>query len=240
MLPQSTRWGIKVALVYLAPPFFNTLSLPTNMPPQPYRPGDIVRILASVNKTLRGFFFDNSHLSTISGVTEPHESKIPPLNRGKFKGYPVRPGVILDVHPDYATVAMFTSLHVEAPSDVKGLLRHVVAAIHPANHKRDAAASGWLHTLAVHPTWHTSGGAKHTLCLCIRHQVPINGLKPWSWKEELASVEEDPKMYGADFRALQQLCERNERLRGLFVSEMRWLFEDDDVVKRFNRVHKGA
>ena len=44
----------------------------------------------------------------------------------------------------------------------------------------------------------------------------------------------------ADFRALQQLCERNERLRGLFVSEMRWLFEDDDVVKWLNRVHRDA
>ena len=42
-------------------------------------------------------------------------------------------------------------------------------------------------------------------------------------------------MCRGDFRVLQQLCERNERLRGLFVSEIRWLFEElslDDILKR--------
>jgi hypothetical protein len=141
------------------------------------------------------------------------------------------------VFPDYAHVAVFTTLKGKGLSNINGLLRHITAAIHPANHKRGAAASGWIHTLVVYPTWRTPEAAKHSLCLCLKHQVPIKDLKPWSWKDEPAFGREKPRMCRGDFRVLQQLCERNERLRGLFASEIRWLFEElslDDVLKRCN------
>jgi len=50
-------------------------------------------------------------------------------------------------------------------------------------------------------------------------------------------------MCKGDFRVLQKLCERNERLRGLFASEMGWLFEElslDDLLKRYDRMRKNV
>lgn len=213
------------------------------MPPSPCRQRDIVRILASVDKTLHNFFYDNSRISAISGIAGTNKSSTPAPNassspnRDKSKGGPIRPGVVLDMFPesDYAHVAVFTTLRGKTISEINGLLRHIVAAIHPVNHKTDAAASGWIHTLAVYPTWRTPEAAKYSLCLCIKHQVPINELKPWSWEDEPAPGGERFTMCKGDFRVLQQLCERNERLRGLFASEMRWLLEElslDDILKR--------
>jgi len=214
------------------------------MPPSPR---DVVRVLASVDRTLHNFFYDNSrlsHLSTIPGITRTKKSSTPapdvssPPNRDQPKCGPVRPGVVLEVFPDYAHVAVFTTLKGKGLSDINGLLRHIIATVHPANpanHKRDPAASGWIHTLAVYPTWHTPETAKQSICLCLKHRVPIDELKPWSWKDGPASGGEKFKMCRGDFRVLQQLCERNERLRGLFVSEIRWLFEElslDDILKR--------
>lgn len=213
-------------------------SLSTNMPPSPR---DIVRVLASVDRTLHNFFYDNSRLSAVSGITGTKKSSTPapnvstPPNRDRSKGGPVRPGVVLDVFPDYAHVAVFTTLKGKGLSDIDGLLRHISAAIHPINYRRDPAAFGWIPTLAVYPTWHTPEAAKHSLCLCIKHRVPINELKPWSWKDEPALGGEKFVMCRGDFRVLQLLCERNERLRGLFASDIRWLFEElslDDFLKR--------
>ena len=48
-------------------------------------------------------------------------------------------------------------------------------------------------------------------------------------------------MCSGDFRILQQLCERNERLRGLFKSEIRWIFEElslDDIVNQCDWMSK--
>jgi len=208
------------------------------MPSLPHQPRDIVRVLASVDRTLHTFFYDNSNLSTAYRITKKNglSSPVPPPGHIRPKGIPVRPGVVLDVSPDYATVAMFTTLKGKALSEIKGLLRPVVAAILPVNHKHDPAALGGLHALAVHPTWRIPGAAKHSLCLCLKHRIPINEVKPWNWKGEPAVVGEKPRMCKADFRLLQHLCERNERLRGLFVSEIRWLFEElslEDLAKRY-------
>jgi len=206
----------------------------------PPQPRDIVRLLGSVDRTLYTFY-DNSNLSTTSGITKtkrlstltPDVSSPPHPN--KPKSAPARPGVVLDVSSDYATVAMFTTLQGKAPSDIKGLLRPIIAAILPVNDKHDAAASGGLPTFAVHPTWHVSGAAKPSLCqlcLCLKHRIPINELELWKHR---GGPGERFKMLKADFKLLQRLCERNEHLRGLFASEIRWLFEElslDDFVKR--------
>jgi hypothetical protein len=214
------------------------------MPPLPYRPRDIVRVPASVNQTLHTFFHNNSHLPTISGITQAKKSSTPAPDVSPSSGHnqpksvPVRPGVILDVSPDHATIAMFTTLNGATPSDIKGLLRLIIAAILPVNGKRDPTASDGLPTFAVHPTWRVLGDAEPSLsqlCLCLKHRVPINELEPWSWKDEPNMVGERFKMCRADFKALQQLCERNEHLRGLFASEISWLFQElrlDDIVKR--------
>ena len=232
---------IKGTLVRLASSSTNTQPHSTTMPPSPYQPRDIVRVLASVNHTLHAFFYDNSRLSTTPGSTKTNKSGTPtpetfsPPSRNRPKSVRARPGVIIDLAPDYATVAMFTTLRGTAPSDVKGLLRSIIATIIPANIKRDLATSGGLPAFAVHPTWHTQGAAKHSLCLCLKHQVPIKELKPWSQKRKPAMAGERFQMRSTDLRLLQQLCERNERLRGLFTSEIRWLFEElslDDFVKR--------
>lgn len=211
------------------------------MSPSPYQPRDIVRVLASVDRTLHTFFYDNSHLPTISRDTgakklntQAPETDTPPSCTKPKRG-PPRPGVVLSVSPDYATVALFTTLHGKPLSEIKGLLRPIVATILPVNHKRDAAAPGWLQTLAVHPTWHAPEVAKQTLCLCLKHQVLISELKQLSWKGESTMVGERFRMCRGDFRLLQQLCERNERLRGLFVSDIRWMLEVlslDDLVTR--------
>ena len=116
---------------------------------------------------------------------------------------------------------MFTTLQGKAPSDIKGLLRPVIAAILPVNNKRDATASGGLPTFAVYPTWHVPGVGRHSFCLCVKHQVPISELGPWNCEGESAVVAERFKMCRPDFKSLQQLCERNERLRGLVTSEIR-------------------
>ena len=190
---------------------------------------------------LHSFFYDNSRVSTTSGSTEMNKSNRPapetfsPPSRNKPRSVPARPGVILDVSPNYATVAMFTTLQGKALSDIKGILRSVIAAVLPVNNRRNAAASSELPAFAVHPTWHIPGATKHSLCLCLKHQVPINELRPWSHKHEPAMVGEKFRMCKTDFKSLRQLCERNERLRGLFASEIRWLFQElslDDFVKR--------
>jgi len=44
-------------------------------------------------------------------------------------------------------------------------------------------------------------------------------------------------MCKGDFKLLQQLCERNEGLRGLFASKVGWLFEElnlGDFVKWYS------
>lgn len=219
------------------------------MPPSPYRPRDVVRVLASVDRTLHNFFYDNSRLPTIFGIAGTKKSSTPTPgvsslpNHGKSKGGSVRPGVVLDVFPDHAHIAVFTTLKGKALSDIHGILRHIIAVIHPSNHKSDAASFGWVHTLAVYPTWQIPEAAKHSLCICLKHRVPINELKLWSWKDELASGEAKFKMCKGDFRVLQQLCERNERLCGLFASELGWLFEElslDDVLKRHDRMRKNV
>jgi len=211
------------------------------MPPLPYQPREIVGAAISVNNALRAFFYDNSHLSTISGITHANKSNTPAPNAfplpscKELKDGPIRPGVVLDVTPDFATLAMFTTLHGKALSDIRGLLRTIVAPIHPVNAKRDPAASDGLQLLAVHPTWCVPEAGKQTLCLCLKHRVPIDELKPWSWKGEPAIGVEKFVMCRPDFKLLQELCERNERLRGLFASEIRRLVEElnlDDVVKR--------
>ena len=116
---------------------------------------------------------------------------------------------------------MFTTLQGKAPSDIKGLLRPIIAAVLAANSKCGAAASGGLPMIAVHPTWRVSGAAKHSLCLCLKHRVPVNELKPWNHKDEPTMAGEMFKVCEADFGLLLQLCERNERSRGLFASEIK-------------------
>ncbi|KAF9649834.1 hypothetical protein BDM02DRAFT_3113063 [Thelephora ganbajun] len=211
------------------------------MPPLPYQPREIVRIPASVNRALYDFFYNNSHLSANSEITGSNQANTQapdPLSspsREQSKGGPERPGVVLDASHDYATVAMFTTLQGKGLSEVKGVLRPIIAAILPVNHKLDAAAPGWLHTLAVHPTWRVPEVAQHSLCLCLKHRVSIDELKPWCLKDESAMAGEKFRMCRGDFRLLQQLCERNERLRGLFTSEIGWLFEElgmNDFVRR--------
>ena len=197
-----------------------------------------------MDRTLYNFFFDNSNLSAISGITKTNRLATPapdtfsPPKPNKPKSTPARPGVVLDVSSDYATVAMFTTLQGKAPSDIKGLLRPIIAAILPVNGKRDAPTSGGLPALAVHPTWPVSGIAKpflSQLCLCIQHRVPINELELWNFKDGPPMIGERFRMCKPDFRLLRQLCERNEGLRGLFTSELSWLFEElglDDFMKR--------
>jgi len=197
-----------------------------------------------VDRTLHTFFYDNFNLPTVSGITKPNRlgTQAPdtpsPPNPNQPKKPPARPGVVLDVSSDYATVALFTTLHGKAPSDIKGLLRSIIAAILPVNGKRDTAASDGLPTFAVHPTWRVSGVAKPSLCqlcLCLKHRVPINQLEPWNHKDGPTMAGERFRMCKPDFKLLRQLCERNEHLRGLFASEIRWLFEElslDDFVKR--------
>ena len=205
------------------------------MLPSAYKPRDIVRVPASVNQTLHTFFYDNSRLSSISGITKANRLNTPvpnassPSSHNQPKSVPVRPGVVLDLSPGYATVAMFTTLRGAAPSEIKGLLRSIIAAILPANDKRDPAASDGLPTFAVYPTWRVSGDAKHSLsqlCLCLKHQVPINDLEPWSRKDEPDITGEKFRMCKGDFRALRQLCERNEHLRGLFASDITQLLQE--------------
>lgn len=57
-------------------------------------------------------------------------------------------------------------------------------------------------------------------------------------------VGEEPTMCEEDFEVLQQLCERNERLRGWFVeSEIGWSFDklsSDDVVKRCDWISESV
>lgn len=210
------------------------------MPSSPYSPRDIVRVVASVDQTLRTFFYDNSRLSAVSGTTEATKSTAPPpgvpsaSSRNRPRGGPTRPGVILGLSADSATVAMFTTLRGKGIPDVKGILRPVMATVLPANHKRDPTTPGWLPTLAVYPTWRTPATAKHTLCLCLKHKVSFDKLEPWSWKDEPAMAGEKFRMCGGDFRLLQQLCERNEGLRGLFASES-WLFEELSLVDFMKR-----
>lgn len=63
---------------------------------------------------------------------EARERFSPPgPNRPKTRG-PVRPGVVLKVSPDYAIVAMFTTLGGKTLSEIKDLLRPIVAAILPS------------------------------------------------------------------------------------------------------------
>lgn len=210
------------------PPF-----LPTSMSPSPYRPRDIVRVVASVDRTLRSFFYDNSHLSAMSG-TATSTTPIPGTSKStssqnQFRGGPARPGVILGLSTDFATVAMFTTLQGKGLSQVKGALRPVMATVLPGNKKRDHETPGWLPTLTVHPTWRNPATAKHTLCLCLKHQVPIEDLEPWRWKGESMAAGEGYKMCGDDFKLLLQLCEKNEGLRGLFASEG-WLFEELGLI----------
>ena len=205
-------------------------------------PRDIVRVPASVDKTLHSFFFDNSRLSSVSlnaksnklSTPAPHASS--PSVHKQAKSGPPRPGVILDVSSDCATVAMFTSLRGKGLIEVKGLLRPIMAQILPVNHKPNDKTSVWLPTLAIHPTWGATAAAKHSLCLCLKHQVPIDELEPWTWKDEPVTVEQRYRMCRPDFGLLKQLCERNEGLRGLLTSpEMRWFFEElflEDFLKR--------
>lgn len=198
------------------------------MPPSPCHPGDIVRVVASVDRTLRTFFYHNSHISAMPGT------KSTALGRDQFKGGPVRPGVLLDLSPDSATVAMFTTLQGRGISQVKGALRPVMAAVLPVNQKRGPKASGQLPTLAIHPTWRNPPAANSTLCLCLRHRVPIDKLEPWSWKDEPVMAGERFRMCPDDLRLLMQLCEKNEGLRGLFASES-WLFEEFSLVDFMKR-----
>lgn len=211
------------------------------MPP-PYHPRDIVRVVASVDRTLRSFFYDNSRLSAMPGTTEAAKSS--PLDPdaplasalSQYKGGPARPGVILDLSTDSATVAMFTTLQGKGISEVKGVLRPIMARILPANSgdKHDPAASGWLPTLAVHPTWYTPSTAKQTLCLCLKHEVPVEELEPWVLRREPATAGQRFRMCKDDFKLLQQLCEKNEGLRGLFAPKS-WLFEEFSLVDFMKR-----
>lgn len=208
------------------------------MSPNPYRPRDIVRVVASVNHTLHNFFYDNSRLSAASGTPGPKRSETVPSPPGgnKSKGGPVRPGVILGVSSDHATVAMFTTLRGKGLSGVKGFLRPIVAPIRSANQKCDVTTPGWPHPLAIHPAWPVTGAAKQALCICLRHEVPIHALEPWIWKDEEPTMMAGEKlaMCRSDFRELERLCERNEGLRGLLASDS-WLFEQldlDDFSKR--------
>jgi hypothetical protein len=213
------------------------------MPPSPlaYRPGprDIVSFLASVDHKLSTFFYDNPRLSTMSGITGTDKSSSPavdpPLSRKQLKSSPIRPGVVLDITSDYATVAMFTTLQGKAPSEIKGLLRHLIATIHPVHNKRHPDASSGLPMLAIYPiSGRVARVATRSLCLCLKHRIPLDELKPWSWKDEPEVADERFRMCKGDFKALQQLCERNEHLRGLFASEISWLFQElylDDFVK---------
>jgi hypothetical protein len=209
----------------------------------PYTPRDIVRVPASVNQKLHTFFYDNSRLSTISGIPKANKLFTPapnvssPSNHYQPKSVPIRPGVVLDLSPDYATVAMFTTLQGAEPSEIKGLLRSIIAAILPANGERNPAASDGLPTFAIYPTWCVPGNAKLSLCLCLKHRVPINDVMPWSWKGEPEMAGERFRMCKGDFKTLQQLCERNEYLRGLFASEISWLFQElhlDGFVKQYS------
>ena len=205
------------------------------MPPPPYRSRDIVRVLTSVDQTLRNFFFDNHRLATISGKA-PTTS---PSNRDQSGGNLTPPGVVLDVFPDHANVAVFMNLKGKGLSEINGLLRHVIATIRPTDHgqKYDAAASGWLHALAIYPTWRVPDAKQHSLCLCLKHKISFNELQPWSREDKPKSGGAKYKMCRGDFKILQQLCERNERLRGLFATEIRWLVEEvnlDEVMKRLD------
>ena len=148
-------------------------------------------------------------------------------NQNQSTSGPTRPGVILDSSPDFATVAMFTTLQGKGISQVKGILRPIMATVHPAHHKRDPEAPGRLPTLAVYPTWRTPS----TLCLCLKHKVPTDKLELWSWRDNAG---ENYRMCGGDFRLLQQLCEKNEGLRGLFASES-WLFEELSLIDFMKR-----
>ena len=152
-----------------------------------------------------------------------------------IRGGPVRPGVILDLSPDSATVAMFTTLQGKGISRVKGALRPLMATVIPANLERDPGdVPSFLPKLAIHPTWRTPPTARHTLCLCLKHRVPIDRLGRWSWKGEPQMPGERLRMCSKDFRLLLQLCEKNEGLRGLFASES-WLFEEFSLVDFMKR-----
>ena len=230
---SSTRRGGKKKRRWPAHLTF-TPPLSTSMSPPPYRSRDIVRVLTSVDQTLRNFFFDNHRLATIPGKASTADLSTP-SNRDQSGGNLTPPGVVLDVLPDHANVAVFMNLKGKGLSDINGLLRHVIATIHPTNQRYDAAASGWLHSLAIYPTWRIPDPGQHSLCLCLRHKVSIDELKPWSWEEKPKSGGAKYRMCKRDFKILQQLCERNERLRGLFATEIRWLLEEvnvDDVMKR--------
>ena len=77
------------------------------------------------------------------------------------------------------------------------------------------------------------------LCLCLKHRVPINDLEPWNYEGGRPIAGERFRMCTTDFESFRQLCERNEHLRGLFASEIRWLFKElclDDFVKRYSRI----
>ena len=220
------------------------------MPPvSPFRPvaHDIVRVAASVDWTLHNFFYDNSRLSALATTTpaktkkQKQKSPAPnapsPSTRKEPKNALHRPSVILDVSADNATVAIFATLQGKKLSEVKGIIRPIMAEVLPVGHtnNHEGSGSGWLHTLQVSPTWRIPDKANHSVCLCIKHQVPIAKLEPWSWGEEPKMVGQRYRMCKADFKLLQQLCQRNESLRGLFASsEMGWLFEElrlDDFVR---------
>jgi hypothetical protein len=206
-------------------------TLPASMPPgPPYHLRDIVRVPASVNRTLHNFYYHNSHLSAMSRTAE--STKPTAWGQDQSKGAPIRPGVILGLSSDFAIVAMFTTLRGKGISRVKGVLRPLMATVLPVNHKGDFETSSWMPSLAVHPTWRTPPTATHTLCLCLKHVVPIDKLKPWRWKDEPTMGK--PKMCQDDFRLLLQLCEKNEGLRGLFASES-WLFEDFSLIDFMKR-----
>lgn len=198
------------------------------MPPSPFQPRDIICVLASIDQTLYSFFYNNLHLPTVSKAagTSKSSSSAPnvssPPTRDRSVSGPVRPGVVLEISRDHATIAVITTFRGKALSDIRAPLRHMIATIHPVNKKHDAAGSA----LAVYPTWRIPETAKHSFCLCLKYQVPVSELRPWNWKDEPALVGEEPKMCKGDFKVLQQLCERNESLRGLFVSEIKWFFEE--------------
>lgn len=68
----------------------------------------------------------------------------------------------------------------------------------------------------------------HTLCLCLKHEVPVDELQPWKWKDERTTAGARFQMCEDDFRRLLQLCERNEGLQGLFAPGG-WLYEQLDL-----------
>ena len=203
------------------------------MPPVPYKPRDIVCITASVKQTIQSFFTSNSHLLIISKTPEstaqtPDTSPSSTLSRKESECGVPRPGVVLDLTLDYATVALFTTLSGTGLSGAKGRLRPLVVPIRPVNHKPDATVSEWPYSFAIRPTWPSTGVAEHTLCLCLKYKVLVDQLQPWDWKDEGTTAGTRFQMCRNDFRRLLQLCERNEGLQGLFAPES-WLYEQLDL-----------